>query len=208
VRHEQVREHVDDVDPLELAADPDGQALMRERVDEVEHPEPPAIMGAVLDEVIGPDRIAVLGPQPDARAVGQPEAASLGLLGGNLQPLASPDPFHPLVVDQPACPAQQRADLAVAAITARQLDEIGSECRLILTAPRRLAARVERCCPSALQVRRSQMCRLSMTCSTQARRRAGLSRCAAQPLARSPGRSAVPHPAGSACPASGRQSPF
>jgi hypothetical protein len=203
VRHEQVRKHVDDVDPLELAADPDGQALMRERVDEVEHPEPPAIMGAVLDKVIGPDRIAVLGPQPDARAVGQPEPSTLGLLGGNLQPLASPDPFHPLVVDQPTCPAQQRADLAVAvaAIATRQLDEIGSECRLILTAPRRLAALVERCCPSALQVRRSQTFRLSMTCSTQARRRAGLSRCAAQPLTRSPVRSAAPHPAGSACPA-------
>jgi hypothetical protein len=85
VRHEQVREHVDDVDPLELAADPNGQALMRERVDEVEHPEPPAIMGAVLDKVIGPDRIAVLGPQPDARAVGQ-RRPRLDCLAGTFSP--------------------------------------------------------------------------------------------------------------------------
>src|SRR4051794_25636744 len=39
---EQVREHVDDVDGLELASDPDGQALVGELVDDVEHAEPPS----------------------------------------------------------------------------------------------------------------------------------------------------------------------
>jgi hypothetical protein len=32
-----------------------------------------SILGAILDEVIGPDMIAVLRPQPDARSVGEPE---------------------------------------------------------------------------------------------------------------------------------------
>src|SRR5215831_592149 len=35
--------------------------------------------------------IALLRPQPDARSVGQPEPAALGLLMGDLQPLALPD---------------------------------------------------------------------------------------------------------------------
>jgi hypothetical protein len=43
--------------------------------------------------------IAVLGPQPNARSVGQPEPAALGLLMGNLQPLTLPDTLDPLVVD-------------------------------------------------------------------------------------------------------------
>jgi hypothetical protein len=41
----------------------------------------------VLDKVVGPDMIALLRPQPNARSVGQPEPAALGLLMGNLQPL-------------------------------------------------------------------------------------------------------------------------
>src|SRR5262249_17126040 len=55
--------------------------------------------GAVLDKVVGPDVIAVLRPQPDARSVRQPKPAALRLLMGNLEPLASPDTLDPLVVD-------------------------------------------------------------------------------------------------------------
>src|SRR5262245_17720332 len=62
------------------------------------------IVGAILHEVIGPDMIALLRPQPDARSVGQPEPAALGLLMGDLQPLALPDTLDPLVVD--ASPAR------------------------------------------------------------------------------------------------------
>jgi hypothetical protein len=65
-------------------------------------PRSASIVGAVLDKVVGPDVIAVLRPQPDARSVGQPEPASFGLFIGDLQPLASPDALDPLVVDYPA----------------------------------------------------------------------------------------------------------
>src|SRR5262249_31529737 len=53
-------------------------------------------------------------PQPNARSVGQPEPAALGLLMGNLEPLTLPDTLDPLVVDCPAPLAQQRGDLAIA----------------------------------------------------------------------------------------------
>jgi hypothetical protein len=55
-------------------------------------------------KVVGPDVIAVLRPQADARSVRQPERASFGLFIGDLQPLASPDALDPLVIDYPARP--------------------------------------------------------------------------------------------------------
>ena len=140
---EQVGQHVDDVDGLELASDADRQALVRELVDDVEHAELPSVMRAVLDEVVGPDVVAMLGPQPDARSVRQPEPSAFGLLPGDLQPLASPDPLDPLVVDEPACSAQQLGDLAVAvaAVLPGKLDDVGGEPLLVVSTPRDLALR-------------------------------------------------------------------
>src|SRR6476469_2183723 len=99
---EQVGQNVDHIDRLELASDTDRQAFMGELVEHVEHPVLASIMGAVLDEVVGPDMIALLRAQPNARSVGQPESAALGLLRWDLQPLTSPDTLDPLVVDYPA----------------------------------------------------------------------------------------------------------
>ena len=91
---------------------------MAELVEYVEHPVLATIVGAILDEVIGPHMIALLRPQPDARSVGQPEPAALRLLMRDLQPLASPDTLDPLVVDYPTRLAQELDDLrmAVAAV--------------------------------------------------------------------------------------------
>jgi hypothetical protein len=116
---------------------------MGELVEHVEHPILASIVGAILDEVIGPDMIALLRPQPNARSVGQPEPAALGLLMGDLQPLALPDTLDPLVVDCPARPAQQRGDLAIAiaAVVPGKLDNIGGETLLVLTTARDLALR-------------------------------------------------------------------
>src|SRR5437867_8448904 len=93
---EEVGQNVDHIDRLELAGDMDRQAFMAELVEHVEYPIPASVMGAVLDKVVGPDMIAVLRPQADARSVGQPEPAALGLFMGDLQPLASPDTLDPL----------------------------------------------------------------------------------------------------------------
>ena len=100
-------------------------------------------MRPVLDEVIGPDRVAVLGAKTDAGAVTKPEPPLLRLPGRDLQPFASPDALDTLVVDQPARRAQQGGDptIAVAAVPARQLDNVGGEPLLVIAAPRRLALR-------------------------------------------------------------------
>jgi len=100
-------------------------------------------VGAVLDKIVGPDVIAVLGPKPDAGSVVEPKTTALWLPGWDLQPLASPDPFDPLVVDEPAGPAQQLGDLAiaVAAILPGQLDDVGGQPLLIISALRDPALR-------------------------------------------------------------------
>jgi hypothetical protein len=66
---------------------------------------------------------------------------ALGLLPWNLQSLAQPDPFDPLVIDQPARIPQQCRDLAVpvAAVRTGEFDDVGGQPFFVFTAPRDLA---------------------------------------------------------------------
>ena len=57
----------------------DRQALARVLVDHGEQLQGPAVVGLLGDEVVGPDVVGVLGPQTDARAVGEPQSASLSV---------------------------------------------------------------------------------------------------------------------------------
>jgi hypothetical protein len=81
----------------------------------------------------------MVGPlcsQADAGSVAKPEAASLRLLLRHFQPLPSPDPLDPLVIDDPAgLRAQEFCDLAVAvaAVLAGEINEVGRESGLIVS---------------------------------------------------------------------------
>ena len=81
--------------------------------------------------------------QPDARPIGEPEAAALRLSGGDLQPFTAPDSFDPLVIDLPSRPAQELCDLAIAVapVLSRQGDHVGGQLLLVFRAPRHLALR-------------------------------------------------------------------
>jgi len=100
-------------------------------------------MSSVFHEVVGPDVVRPLGAQTDAGPVRKPETAALRLLLRDLEPFAPPDPLDPLVVDQPARPARQLGDLAVAvaAILTGQLDDVGRQPLLVGPALRRAALR-------------------------------------------------------------------
>jgi len=65
-KDEQVREQVDNVDRFKPTRNPDRQALVGELVDDVEHAELAAIMGALLDKIVRPGMVGALGSQPDA----------------------------------------------------------------------------------------------------------------------------------------------
>ena len=101
---EEIGQRIDHIDGLELAGDPDRQAFVGELVDHVEHAILPSIMGAVLDKVVGPDVIAVLGSQPDARSVLQPQPAAFGLFMGTFVPrVAQIRSTRLSLTSQPAC---------------------------------------------------------------------------------------------------------
>ena len=59
---------------------------MGEFVDGSEHPVSPSIMGAVLDEVVGPDEVGSLGAQADGRSVSSQRRPFLGCLAGTFSP--------------------------------------------------------------------------------------------------------------------------
>ena len=82
-------------------------------------------MGPSLDEVIGPDVVLLTGSEAYARAIVEPEAPPLGLLGRDLQPQVPPDAFHALVIDMPAFGSEQGCNppVAITAIEASQTDD-------------------------------------------------------------------------------------
>ena len=95
-------------------------------------------MGAILREVAGPHVVGAVRTQPDAGADGEPEPGPFGLLAGDFQPLAPPDPFHPLRIHMPAGVVQQAGDpaVAVAPMVLRQRDDVLGEEILVRTAAR------------------------------------------------------------------------
>src|ERR1041384_7876157 len=55
-------------DRFEPAGYPNGQAFVSELVDDVEQAKFASLIGAFLEEVVGPDVVGTLGPQPNARS--------------------------------------------------------------------------------------------------------------------------------------------
>ena len=78
--------------------------------DDGQQPHWPAVPGPQLHEVISPNMVFPLGPQPDAGPVVQPQSASPGLSGRYFEPLPPPDPLHPFVVHYPAAASEHRGD--------------------------------------------------------------------------------------------------
>jgi len=138
---EQVGQNVDDARGIELAIDPDRQAFAGELVEDVEHAEFASIMGAILDEVVGPDMVRIFRPQTDAGPVVQPEPTLLRLLLRDFQPLPSPDALDTFDVHRPACRVKHRRDPAVAvtAVLGSERDDVGRQRRFVGPSGRHLA---------------------------------------------------------------------
>ncbi len=140
---EQIGQHVDDIGRAQPSPNPDRQALAGELVHNIQHPDLAPVPGTVLDEVIGPNVVRPLRPQPHAGAVVQPQPPALGLPRRHTQPLAAPNPLHALVVAAPALSPEQRRDPAVtvSAILPGQRCDVRSQRHLVVGFPRHLALR-------------------------------------------------------------------
>ena len=66
-----------------------------------------SLLGPCRNELVGPDMMAVLRPQPKTRALIQPHPTSFRLFLGRLQPLLAPNPLDPCMVHLPALRMKQ-----------------------------------------------------------------------------------------------------
>ncbi len=94
-KDEQIVQEVDDIGRVEPTPDPDCQILADKFVEHVPHAIFPPIMGAVLDEVVGPNMAGIFRQQPDAGAIRQPMPPVAGPLREYPQPFPPPDPLAP-----------------------------------------------------------------------------------------------------------------
>ena len=111
----------------------DRQTLPRVLVEHRQKFQDAPVVRSRAHEVIGPDVILVQRPEPDARAIVEPQPTPLRLAFGHFQALLTPDLLHTLVVHMPPFDAQQIRDLtiAVATETARQPHHVPQERRLV-----------------------------------------------------------------------------
>jgi hypothetical protein len=138
-----VGHNLDYVPAVQPAPGTDRQALPSELIDQVQHPHRPAIVRIGADEIVRPDVIGSLRPQPYARTVIEPQPTSWLLFLGNLQPFAAPDALYPILAHSPARFPQRHRDasVALAAILAGQHDNGPGQCIFIITLCRLVALR-------------------------------------------------------------------
>ena len=79
----QTMEHIVRVQP---AVYDDRQTSPGELIDLREHADLPSVMGAILDQVVGPDVVGPAWPETDAGSAVEPEPAPRGLLLGTFSP--------------------------------------------------------------------------------------------------------------------------
>ena len=105
--YKKIRETVKHIIGLDSPGHDDRQRLPGVLVDDCQNLDCPSIVCAIRHKIIGPDMVAMRGPEADTGAVIEPQPTSFGLFLGNLQPLLMPDTLHPLVVYLPTIPSQQ-----------------------------------------------------------------------------------------------------
>ncbi len=127
--HEELREAMEHIIGAQLSFNHNGEALSTEFVDNREHLDWTTVMSAVCHEIVGPDVVAMGGPEPDTGPIVEPQTSAFGLLLRNLQPLLAPDAIHPLVIDPPTLSSEQCRNpaIAVAPLPFGKLDNCFSE---------------------------------------------------------------------------------
>ena len=108
-----VVDNLENVVSSSLSTDLDRQTLPRVLVEHGQKLQRTAVMGPRAYEVVGPHVILVQWPEPDARAIVEPQPTPFRLPSGHFQPLLPPDTLHTLVVHLPALDTQQVRDLAI-----------------------------------------------------------------------------------------------
>ena len=134
-------QHIDHLVAVDPPPDMDRQALPRVLVDQVQEPHCPSIVGVGTHEVVGPDVIAMLRPQPRAGAVVEPQTSAWFLPLRHLQSFAMPYELHAILARIPPSLLQLAGDasISIPAILAGQCDD-GPGQRVLVIPQRGLVA--------------------------------------------------------------------
>jgi hypothetical protein len=105
------------------------QAFTGVFIDDVQDPEGTAIMCLILHEIVTPDMIWILRPQPDTGPIIQPQSGAFWLFCRHFQPFFAPYSLYALVVHSPSFVSEHPCDhsVSVATMLAGQLDDVFSE---------------------------------------------------------------------------------
>jgi hypothetical protein len=148
VPNKQLAKHIQNIPRVQAPFDTYRETLARVLVDHTQHAEDLSIMGAVLDEVIGPDMALMCRPEPHARSIIQPQSPALRLLLRDFEPFTSPlarksinnrflpaQPINALLIHMPTVSPQQFRDpaIAVSAKLSGEPDDRFCQCRLVTT---------------------------------------------------------------------------
>lgn len=125
VLREEIGQAMQDIVRSKPSGHDDCQAAACELVEHDEHAEGPAVLCAVLDEVIGPGMVGSPWPKTNAGAIVQQETAAFWLFTWYFQPFPTPDAIDAFDVDSPAFGDEHLANTAVAVadIPRRQPDD-------------------------------------------------------------------------------------
>jgi len=99
---------------FEVSLNHNVEAFSTEFIYDIQYLDGTTIVRAVCHEIIGPDMMAMGGPEPHTRPIIEPETSTFGLLLRNLQPILTPDAFHPLMIDPPTFSSEQCRNPAIA----------------------------------------------------------------------------------------------
>jgi hypothetical protein len=125
-----VRECFDHFIPPKPSGHTDRQTLPRVFIDQRQHPQRSSVVRHRAHEVVAPNVIRTLRPQPHTRPVVQPQPTARPLFLRHFQPLATPDALHPIFAYLPASTLQQRRNspVAVAPVFTGQRNDRFGEC--------------------------------------------------------------------------------
>ena len=120
-----VGQYLDQMTTVDPAPNVDRQTFPCVFINEVQQAYRPSIVSERAHEIVGPDMVAPLRPQPYAGAVVKPQSPPRLLLLRHLQSLAAPDPLHSILAHLPARFLQLDGDasISIPAILAGQRND-------------------------------------------------------------------------------------
>ena len=117
-----LRQRFDHLQASQPSGHADRQALPRVFVQQHQQPQRPSIVGHRFHEIIGPDVVGPLRPQPHTGPIVQPQSPSWPLFLRHFQSFSPPDPLHPILAHRPTSLVQLDGNppVAVAAVLTGQ----------------------------------------------------------------------------------------